>query len=807
MNARNFSRLVTAALSAIGVCAAPAAADSVSYRLPPKAIEDVLRAPAIPSVVLSPTKETFAIVTPLRYPPIADLARPMLRLAGLRIDPSTNGRHHAAAYTSVAIERVHDGAVMPVALPPNARVTSMRFSPDGKHFAFANATEHGTDLYIGRTADASIKRVPGIKLNGVFEDPIAWMPGGKQLVVLAVARTGPPPPAPAAPTGPVVQQTTGTSGAVTTFEDLLSDSHDETLFDYYGSSAPTLVDIAKLSTKRVGARAIYAHVAPSPGGAYLLTERLHRPYSYLFPYDRFPTLTSVIDLRNAKETTVVDGPLHDALPYDGVPTGPRNVKWQPNVPATVVWWEALDGGDPKTPATYRDRLMQRALPFHDAAVELARPAARAEDVMWLQDDPRALVTEYDRDARLTTTSVLDTRAPHALHVFGKPLRDGDHYNDPGTPLYVTAPTGETVILHDGDDIYLRGAGYGPEGRRPFLDRVSLADGSATRLFRSDLAPLDSVIGVGDAKATSIFIVRQSPTLPPNLIVRAAGVDRPLTAFVDPTPQVRTIERRVVTYERPDGVHLSFTLYLPPGYKEGTRLPTFLWAYPLEYNDASVASQNVNDTQSFTQVGGASEIFMALAGYAVLDNASIPIVGDPQTVNDTYVEQLVAGAKAAIDKAAEIGVTDPDRVAVGGHSYGAFMTMNLLAHSKLFRAGIARSGAYNRTLTPFGFQSERRSYWEATDLYTKMSPFTYANAITTPVLMIHGMKDDNTGTFPIQSERMYAALKGNGATARLVMLPDEAHGYLARETIETVLAEMVGWLDTYVRDAPQHEVSR
>jgi dipeptidyl aminopeptidase/acylaminoacyl peptidase len=382
-----------------------------------------------------------------------------------------------------------------------------------------------------------------------------------------------------------------------------------------------------------------------------------------------------------------------------------------------------------------------------------------------------------------------------------PLRQGDLYHDPGQPITTEAANGETEIFHTGDTIYVRGAGYGPDGRRPFLDRYNLADGTTTHIFRSELAPLDTVLALGNDAATSLIIRRESPTMPPNLYVHAGGHDRALTAFTDPTPQLQAVQRRVVSYKRPDGVDLSFTLYLPPGYKEGTRLPTFLWAYPAEFNDAGVASQNTNSTQTFQTVGGPSEIYMALAGYAVLDNASIPIIGDSLTANDTYIEQLLAGAKAAIDKAVEIGVTDPNRVAVGGHSYGAFMTLNLLAHSHLFRAGIARSGAYNRTLTPFGFQNERRSYWDDTDLYTKMSPFTYANKITDPVLMIHGIKDDNTGTFPIQSERMFAAIKGNGGTARLVMLPEEAHGYLGQETIDTVLAEMVDWLDRFVKNAP------
>ncbi|HYW53921.1 MAG TPA: prolyl oligopeptidase family serine peptidase, partial [Dongiaceae bacterium] len=438
---------------------------------------------------------------------------------------------------------------------------------------------------------------------------------------------------------------------------------------------------------------------------------------------------------------------------------------------------------------------------------LARTAARTYGVSWLDRDERALVTTYDSATRTRTTLLADATgvdgrgavaAPRALGT----LRDGDYYNDPGTPVTVTAPNGDSAVEHAGDAIWLRGTGYGPDGRRPFLDRLDLRTNEKTRVFRSELAPLETVIAPLDADAARILTQRQSPADPPNMFVRtrATGALRALTSFADPVPQLRAIGRRVVTYKRPDGVSMSFTLYTPPGWKEGTRLPTFVWAYPLEFLDRGTASQNTNTTQTFVTVGGPSELFMTLAGYAVLDNASMPIVGDPKTVNDTYVDQLTADAKAAIDEAVRIGVTDPDRVAVGGHSYGAFMTANLLAHTRFFKAGIARSGAYNRTLTPFGFQSERRSYWEATDLYTKMSPFTYANAIKDPILLIHGMADDNTGTFPIQSERLYAAIQGNGGTARLVMLPYEAHGYLGRESVETVLAEMVDWLNRWLGPA-------
>jgi dipeptidyl aminopeptidase/acylaminoacyl peptidase len=795
----NVLRIGVSAGVALAIAATRAGADAVPYREPPKAIADVYHAPPLPGVLVSPAHDTLAIVTPLRYPPIADLARPMLRIAGLRIDPRTNGIHHAFAYTTLALERVADGRRTTVPLPPDARITAMQFSPDGSRFAFANATAAGTDLYLGTTATGAIARVAGVKLNGIFGDPIAWMPDRRHILVRALARVGPPPAEPIVPSGPVVQETSGKSGQIVTYEDLLANPHDEDLFDYYGASRLTLVDLVTGTARAFGPRAIYTSSTPAPGGRFVLAERLHRPYSYLFPWSRFPTKIEVLRLDGTTAATVADRPLEDALPVDGVETGPRDVDWQPHAPATLGYVEALDGGDPKTAAAQRDRVMLAPLAPNAAPREIDRRVARIESVAWLADGSRAIVSEYERETRLTRTWLVDPSG--GATALGKPLRDGDRYNDPGRPMQTVAPNGEPAVLASGGAIFLAGAGFGPDGRRPFVDRVDLATGTATRIFRSELAPLDTPLAFAGPPGTALLVQRQSPVMPPNVYLHTSGGDRALTSFADPTPQLRAIERRVVTYTRPDGVALSFTLYLPPGYKPGTRLPTFLWAYPAEFNDPGVASQNTNSTQTFQTIGGASEIYMALAGYAVLDNASIPIVGDSLTANDTYVDQLVAGAKAAIDKAVAIGVTDPDRVAVGGHSYGAFMTANLLAHSHLFRAGIARSGAYNRTLTPFGFQNERRTYWQAEDLYTKMSPFSYADKITDPLLMIHGMADDNTGTFPIQSERMFAAIKGNGGTARLVLLPDEAHGYLGQETNATVLAEMVDWLDRFVKNAP------
>ncbi|HYJ90731.1 MAG TPA: prolyl oligopeptidase family serine peptidase, partial [Pyrinomonadaceae bacterium] len=390
------------------------------------------------------------------------------------------------------------------------------------------------------------------------------------------------------------------------------------------------------------------------------------------------------------------------------------------------------------------------------------------------------------------------------------LNVNDRYNEIGQPVMKRTSSGELVIQQNGNSIYLSGAGASPQGDRPFLRRMDLSTLKTDEMFRSGNDAYESFVATLSDDGVQFLTRKESPAEPPNLYQRqycppgricTAMAYRQITDFKDPSPQLRGITKQLVKYKRADGVDLSFTLYLPPDYKPGTRLPAVVWAYPLEFTDAATASQVSGSTNRFTQIGGISELFFLLEGYAVLDNATMPIVGsDPQTVNDTYIQQVVSSAKAAIDKGVEMGVADPDRVGVGGHSYGAFMTANLLAHSDLFRAGIARSGAYNRTLTPFGFQNERRSFWEAPVLYETVSPFFVADKIKDPILLIHGEADDNQGTFPIQSERLFAAISGLGGTARLVMLPLEAHGYIGKESTEHVLWEMINWFDKYVKNA-------
>jgi dipeptidyl aminopeptidase/acylaminoacyl peptidase len=414
-----------------------------------------------------------------------------------------------------------------------------------------------------------------------------------------------------------------------------------------------------------------------------------------------------------------------------------------------------------------------------------------------------LVRDYDRNRRWTRTFMVNLNQPGAPPklIWERSIRD--RYGDRGIPLTKRLPNGRRVIWQNGDTILLAGAGASAKGDYPFLDRFNLQTLKAERIFQSAEGTYEEVAALASDDGTRFITRHESPTDPPNYFLHTAGSSdsKALTHFPDPAPQLRGITKQLVTYKRADGVPLSFTLYLPANYKKGEALPTIVWAYPLEFSDADTAGQVTGSTNRFTTISGISELFLVTQGYAVLDNATMPVIGDPDTMNNTYVEQVVASAKAAIDKAVEMGVTDRNRVGVGGHSYGAFMTANLLAHSDLFKAGVARSGAYNRTLTPFGFQSERRTLWEAPEMYIKISPFMFADKIRHPILLIHGMADDNSGTFPIQSERLYQAIKGNGGIVRYVQLPYEAHGYLGRESVEHTLYEMVAWFDKWVKNAP------
>ena len=790
---------------------APVFAQNATYQKPPKDVLDVLNAPAIPSTSISPAKDKILLIEPMIYPSVAEISQPMLRIAGLRINPLTNGSHRQPYATKISLKNISDGKETAINLPDGAKIVSPQWSADGRYIAAGNITPNGVELWIVETANGKAKQLKNVKINTAFGG-FAWMPDGKSLMVNTVStkRGTAPNYQNITPTAPSIQETTGKKGSLPTYQDLLKSPNDELLFDYYATSQLAVVSVDG-KIKEVGQLAIFDSMDVSPDGKYILTARIHRPFSYLLTANDFPTTVEVWDLDGKSIYKVAEVPAQDNIPVNGVTTAPRSYEWIPTESATLIWAEALDGGDPKEKAPFRDKLMKLAAPFSNAPTELLKIEQRYSGASFGEKDGLMLFSDFNRDLRHRRLFMTDYRNPSAPKLISD-LNALDRYNDIGQPVTKRLPNNFSVIQQNGDEIFLSGLGASPEGDRPFLRRMNLKTNETVEIFRSGKNSYESFVALMNG-GYGIITRRENQSEPPNLYSlnylyikpdpQTAYVslgDKKLTDFKDPTPQLRGITKKLVKYKRADGVDLSFTLYLPPNYKEGTRLPTVVWAYPLEYTNSAVAGQVSGSTNRFTQIGGYSHLFFALEGYAVLDNATMPIVGDNETKNDTFIEQINSSAKAAIDKAVELGVTDPERVGVGGHSYGAFMTANLLAHNDLFRAGIARSGAYNRTLTPFGFQGEIRNFWEATKLYTDVSPFFFADKINEPLLLIHGEADNNTGTFPIQSERLFAAIQGTGGTARLVMLPGEAHGYIAKESTEHVLFEMISWFDKYVKNA-------
>ena len=771
------------------------------YKLPPQDVIDIVDAPPTPRGVMSPDGRYLLLIEYESMPSIAVMAQPLLRIAGMRITPAYNSRQRTTFYTGLVLVDLDGGAKRRINLPDGVQMGFPQWSSDGAFIAFGRYQDDGVSLWIVRVKSGEVKQLTPSRINAVFGLGFHWLPDNRHIVANMIPEDrGDPPPPPLIPAGPTIQETAGKIAKVWTYQDLLQNPHDEDLFDYYATSQLVEIDATNGEMRSIGSPGIYPSIDPSPDGQCLLVHKIRRPYSYMVPYFRFTHTLEIWDRTGLLVHTLADMPLADEVPMRGVPTGHRSVAWRPLKPATLVWAEALDQGNPDIDVPHRDKIVTLSAPFTGEPSEVLRLTHRYAGIDWLERNGQALVTEYDWKRRWRTTHLVwfdnAKRPPKVLF----DLSSQDRYGDPGRPVEHVTYKGKDIVLQDGDWIYMSGAGASSEGDRPFLDKFNLKSKKSERLFHCGPSSYEVFTGFVQNARHKIVTRYESKTKPPNYVLRDLKKDarQQLTDFTDPAPQLTGMRKEVIRYTRDDGVELSGTLYLPPDYREGQRLPCVIWAYPREYSDPKMAGQVRGSPYRFTFFRGTSQLFFVTQGYAVLDGAEMPVVGDPKTMNDTFVDQIVSNARAAIAKLDAMGVIDPTRVGVGGHSYGAFMTANLLARCDLFAAGIARSGAYNRTLTPFGFQNERRTLWEAPEIYFKLSPFMHADKINEPILLIHGEADNNSGTFPIQSRRLYHALKGHGATARLVFLPNESHGYRARESILHVLAESFEWFDRYVK---------
>ncbi len=803
------------------------------YLLPDDDVVAIIDTPPPPATSISPDGRTLLLVAYESHPPIALLARPFRKLAGVRVDPVLRGRQRTLRLTGLTLVDVASGEHRAVPLPEDACVSVPSWSPDSTRFAFTLERTDGIGVWLGDAASATAREIPGLTVSDTLTGgqlggtgPVRWSRDSASLLALAV-----PKPSPALPTEsiePYVDETSGTSTQMATFQDLLASPADAALFEVLATTQLIRVDAATYAGTPLGEPGAISSVEESPDGRHLLVEQLRTPYSYRVPFAYFARTIAVWSTDGRVEHTVTELPVRNEVPRQGVPTGARQVQWEENSPASLLWVEALDGGDPTTQADYRDRVLRLDAPFDTEPAEALRTQHRCLG-WWTLDQPgQLLVVEHDRDRRWRTTWQVEL-ADAARNRVLFDLSADEAYADPGSPLPRTHPDGRQTVRQDGSALYLRGEGASPTGDRPFLDRLDLSTGETVRLHHSPpdaLEPVVTVLSGGD-----LLVRRESRTEPGALVVVSPGGRRTLTSYADPHPQLTGMTKQLRSHQRPDGVALSGVLHLPPGHdpaRDG-RLPLVIWAYPLDYGSAGTAGQVRGSDQGFTRLRALDPVWFVLRGYAVLTDATMPVVGDPETMNDTYLEQVGAAAKAHIDALDDEGLIDRTRVVVGvpvvvpglgqivgrarldqidggvemgpgGEQDDGKVGMARADFAKqrlaLFAAGIARSGAYNRTLTPFGFQTERRSFWEAPHVYDALSAFRVADRITTPLLLVHGAADNNPGTFPVQSERLYQAIQGNGGTARLVMLPHESHGYLARESVLHVLAEQFAWADRW-----------
>mgnify|MGYP000563161577 CR=1 FL=1 len=782
--------------------------ENLTYQKPHQNILELAEAPLAPSIRMDSKGENMVFLYRSAYKTIEELSETELRLGGLRINPVTNIGSRTRYYTDVKVRNGKSGNPKTISgMPENGRYANFSWSPNQKYMTFTNTVSNGAELWLLDVLNASAKKISDANLNANMGNPVTWYKDSKSMLVKMLPENRKPliNTKEAIPTGPTISVSeAGVKAQNRTYQDLLKNKNDEHNFEQLAQSVIYKINLD--GSKKVWMESnMYRGLSFSPNGEYIMITKIEKPFSYLVPYSRFPFATNMYTKDAEFVKTIIEVPLIEDLPkgFMAERKGKRNFTWRDDKPATLVWAEVLDGGDPANEVPYRDEVFQQDAPFNGPATSILKTKDRFSGIIWGNDNT-AIAYDYWWNTRNTRTYVFNPSNPNqeAKILFDRNYQD--RYSDPGSFVTSKNAFNEYVLELDGNKAYLIGDGYSKEGKFPFVDEMNLETQKTNRLYQSQLTDkVEAISSALDAKKGEFVVRIESKNEYPNYYIRnikkRIGLI-PLTQFENPFKSIQDVEKQVINYKRDDGLDLSATLYLPTNYEAGKKYPMIMWAYPREYKDKSTAGQNTSSSNEFTYPYYGSPIYWVTRGYIVLDDAAFPIVGEgDEEPNDTFIKQLVANGKAAIDAVDDMGYIDRDRVAVGGHSYGAFMTANLLSHSNLFAAGIARSGAYNRTLTPFGFQSEERSYWEAPEIYYNMSPFMHADTMKTPLLLIHGEADNNSGTYPLQSERYFNALKGLGAPVRLVMLPKESHGYAAKESIMHMLWEQDQWLEQHVKN--------
>ena len=785
------------------------AQENYSYQKPPKEILELVDVRLPPRVLIDENRSYIVYLYRDSYKSISELSDPEIKLAGLRLNPNSNSRSRTNYYNNIMISKINQigkGAKQVKGLPELPKLANIRWSPDQKKVAMTNTTKDGLELWYVDLESLSAEKLTGPKLNASLGDVITWHQDSKNIIAKFKLKNPPEilDNENMVPTGPIISSNDGKKAQNRTYQDLLKNEVDEKNFETLASSVLYKISL-KGKKKLLAKENLYYEIDFSPDGKFILISIIQKPFSYLVPYYRFPTKYVIYSSKGKELTVLHEVPLIEDLPkgFMAVRTGPRNFSWRSDMPSSLIFVEALDDGNPEMDIKYRDEVFEVTYPFKQNKSSLLKTINRFYSIDWC-NDTLAVGYDYWWNTRNTKAYMFNPSNKNKEPEIIIDRNYQDRYNDPGSFVKTRNSYGKSLLAINEQNLYLMGDGLRDDGQFPFIDQMNLKSLKKVRLYESTYKDKMEDLVDFDVDAKMILTRIESATEYPNYFFRdlKANDIKRITSFDNPFSSIMEVSKEVIEYKRSDGIDLSATLYLPKGYdiNKKQRLPMIMWAYPREFKDSNSASQVTQNKNGFTFPFWGSPIYWLTRGYIVLDDVSFPIIGEGDyQPNDNFRKQLVDNATAAINKVHDLGYIDKEKVAIGGHSYGAFMVANLLSHSNLFAAGIARSGAYNRTLTPFGFQSEERNYWEAPDIYNSMSPFMHAEKVKTPLLLIHGEEDNNSGTYPLQSERYFNALKGLGATTRLVMLPKESHSYRAKESIMHMLWEQDRWLEKHVKN--------
>lgn len=782
--------------------------ENLNYQIPPREIMELADYQKTPGVIMDEKKEFMVFTYQNTYKTLEDLNQEELQLAGLRINPVTNISSSINYITNLKVRKLLDKELIQVqGLPDKPRITYLTWSPDDKKIAFTNTNARSVELWVLDVASATASKISSKPLNANRGKPFNWFKDNQHLLVRTIPENRPAltDSKKGLPKGPVVSTSDGAKSQNRTYPDMLKNKADEANFETLVTSELFKIGLNG-DAELVAGKAMYSDESFSPDGNYILINTTSRPFSYIVPLGRFPSRSVVYDLSWKEIKVVNEVPLNEVMPkgFMAVRKGKRNLSWRNDLPSTLYYVEALDEGNPENKVEFRDAVYQWVAPFAENPVQLARTKDRFNEVIWGNETTAVMYDDWF-DNRNTRTYLFNPSKPSDLPKVISDRNSQDIYTDPGQFETVKNLFGRDVLLFEKDNLFLIGDGYTKNGQFPFIDQYNVKSLQKSRIYQSAYTDkLERILTIKDIKKGEVLVQIQSKADFPNYFLRNIKKKEqltPVTQFPNPFESIRNVEKSLIKYKRKDGVELSGTLYLPAGYDKvkKEKLPLLIWAYPTEFKDKNSAGQIALNPNEFTFPYYGSFVYWVTRGYVVLDDAAFPIIGEGKTEpNDSFVSQLVANAEAAINAVDSLGYIDRKRVGVGGHSYGAFMTANLLTHSNLFACGVARSGAYNRTLTPFGFQSEQRNYWEVPEVYNTMSPFMNAEKMKTPILLVHGEADNNPGTFTLQTERYFQALKGLGAPVRMVLLPKEAHGYVAKENILHLLWEQDRFFEKYLK---------